>query len=232
MDKEGAMALTYKEDDSRSGKRAAIYRGVAEQVGWKIQWSSGTGQDLLWRNDERRAQNRALQEEGHYWRKWRFFTIKANEKQSNIEVFSELNSDEDASQAEDDFSESNYIGDVILHLEHHPSSSNAPFPFFTQFQANTDQNEQLVMEFVQGGPKMTEHGNKSLSAVCLHEADIHNDKNTVEYIHGGLKMIEHCQMNVSFVSMKLTFLTMKKWWSAWREGLKSYKTKNQLMLLQ
>ena len=36
MDKEGAMALTYKEDDSRSGKRAAIYRGVAEQVGHGI----------------------------------------------------------------------------------------------------------------------------------------------------------------------------------------------------
>ena len=36
MDKEGAMAVTYKEDGSRSGKRAAIYRGVAEQVGHGI----------------------------------------------------------------------------------------------------------------------------------------------------------------------------------------------------
>ena len=33
---QGAMALTCKEDDSRSGKRAAIYRGVAEQVGHGI----------------------------------------------------------------------------------------------------------------------------------------------------------------------------------------------------
>eukprot|EP00579_Thalassiosira_antarctica_P001405 CAMPEP_0201870836 /NCGR_PEP_ID=MMETSP0902-20130614/3887_1 /ASSEMBLY_ACC=CAM_ASM_000551 /TAXON_ID=420261 /ORGANISM="Thalassiosira antarctica, Strain CCMP982" /LENGTH=117 /DNA_ID=CAMNT_0048396623 /DNA_START=140 /DNA_END=494 /DNA_ORIENTATION=- len=30
------MAVTYKEDGSRSGKRAAIYRGVAEQVGHGI----------------------------------------------------------------------------------------------------------------------------------------------------------------------------------------------------
>ena len=36
MDKEGAMAVTYKEDDSRSGKRAAIYHGMAERVGHGI----------------------------------------------------------------------------------------------------------------------------------------------------------------------------------------------------
>ena len=33
---QGAMALTCKEDDSRSGKRAAIYYGVAKQVGHGI----------------------------------------------------------------------------------------------------------------------------------------------------------------------------------------------------